>query len=302
MEHSFIAWAKQRATKLPQIPLGIGDDAALLAPSPLGTVVTTDALCEGTHFVLAECGPRAVGRKLAGVNLSDLAAMAADPAALFLTLCLPKNPTPGTLASEIFEGVFEMAEQFQVAIAGGDTNVWNGPLVVSLTAVGVPMSTRCWTRSGAQVGDKIVVTGSLGGSILGKHLNFVPRLALTRRLIDTLRVHAATDISDGLGIDLLNVFTASGCGAVLELDKVPISDAAHQLAAQTGRSPLDHALADGEDFELLLAIPDSETSKLPVEIEGVPLTVVGEFTSRSGLWSRQQGKWQQLAPKGYVHR
>ncbi len=300
MEQSFIAWLTQRVSELPQVPIGIGDDAALLAPNE-GSVVTTDSLCEGTHFVLQDCGPRAVGRKLAGVNLSDLAAMASDPVALFLSLCLPRS-SASSLAPEIVEGVLELACKYQVPLAGGDTNVWDGPLVVHMTAIGKPPIHGCWTRSGAKVGDAIVVSGFLGGSLLGKHLHFEPRLELARSLRDAFDIHAATDISDGLGIDLQNIVSRSRCGARLEMDRIPISEAAILSSKKSGRSPLDHALADGEDFELLLAIPPSEVAKLPKEVEGVPLTVIGEFVSRTGLWQREGASWKQVPPKGYVHR
>lgn len=310
MEHSFIAWAKQRASKLPQVALGIGDDAAILT-SEKSICVTTDSLCDGTHFVLSECGPRAVGRKLAGVNLSDLAAMAAIPKSMFLSLCLPKtinsggellrSNSPSALAVEIFEGVYEYAERFQVAIAGGDTNVWSGPLVVSLTAIGEVTPKGAWLRSGARPGDAIVVSGALGGSLLGKHLNVEPRIDLAQALVHQFEIHAATDISDGLGIDLLSIFSASGCGAELHLDKIPISAEAVRMAKTSGKDPLEHAMADGEDFELLLAMPPEEARRLPAEIDGIPMTVIGQFTSRTGLWGRDGSRVRQLAPKGYTH-
>lgn len=300
MERSYIAWVKQRSAKLPQVPLGIGDDAAVLAANN-AHVVTCDSLCDGTHFILDECGARAVGRKLAGVNLSDLASMAADPVALFISLCLPKSNAT-ELATEIFEGIFELAEKYQVSIAGGDTNTWEGKLVVHMTAIGSAPAKGCWLRSGARPGDLIVVSGSLGGSILGKHLTFEPRLSLASALRDNYEIHAATDISDGLGVDLLNVFTQSHCGAVLDLEKVPISAAAHELSIRTNQPALDHAIGDGEDFELLLAMPPSQAKKLPAEIDGVSLTIIGEFTPRTGLWSRANGRWSQILPKGYTHK
>lgn len=301
MEHSFIAWAKQRVAKLPQVALGIGDDAAILEVGQADWVVTTDSLCDGTHFRLEVCGPRRVGKKLAAVNLSDLAAMAAEPKAMFLSLCLPRKEA-ATLATEILEGVMEWAEVFNVPIAGGDTNTWDGPLSLNLTAMGQAPSTGCWLRSGAQVGDAIVVSGSLGGSILGKHLDFEPRLSLARWLRENSKVHAATDISDGLGQDLLNLFSQSKCGACLSLESIPISEAAVEVAKSSGRDPLDHALSDGEDFELLMAMPMAEAKRLPAEVDGVRLSIIGEFTSRTGLWTREAGKWKQLPPRGYVHR
>lgn len=300
MEHAFIAWLKRRAGQSSKVTLGIGDDAAVLPSDPSDWVVTTDSLCEGSHFRVAECGPRAVGRKLAAVNLSDLASMAATPHSFFLSLCLPRSHA-ASYATEIAEGVLAWADRFDVALAGGDTNVWDGPLVVHLTALGLAPEGGCWTRRGARAGDVIVVSGHLGGSLAGKHLDFTPRVDLARALRARLPVHAATDISDGFGVDLLSITSASGLGAEVELDRIPISEAARAAAGQSGRSALDHALGDGEDFELLMAIPQSALGQLPSEIDGVPLTPVGRFVSRTGLWRREGGKVHQLPASGYVH-
>jgi thiamine-monophosphate kinase len=300
MEHGFIAWAKQRAMRLPKIKLGIGDDCALIASDGSDWVVTTDSLCEGTHFILDQCGPQAVGRKLVGVNLSDLASMAAVPVAVFLSLCLPRK-SADLLGSEIYEGVCEACEKYNVAMGGGDTNVWDGPLVVHLTAIGTARPAGSWLRSGARPGDKIVLSGRLGGSLLGKHLDFEPRLKLAQALYPLGIVQAATDISDGLGIDLLNLTAASRCGAEVELDRIPISDAAMERSKSSGHTALEHAIGDGEDFELLMAVDPARIDQLPPEIDGVPLTVIGTFVSRTGLWSRSKGRIEQLQPRGYVH-
>lgn len=300
MEHGFIAWAKQRAMRLPKIKLGIGDDCAIIESDGSDWVVTTDSLCEGTHFILAECGPQAVGKKLLGVNLSDLASMAARPVAVFLSLCLPRNSAEH-IGAEIYEGVCKACQQYHVAIGGGDTNVWDGPLVVHLTAIGTAPKEGTWLRSGARPGDKIVVTGKLGGSLLGKHLDFEPRLRVAQTLHPLGIVQAATDISDGLGVDLLNITVASRCGAEVDLDKIPISDAAIHRAMTSGQTALEHAIGDGEDFELLLAVDPSKIDQMPASIDGVPLTVIGTFVSRTGLWSRSKGGVMQMQARGYVH-
>ena len=305
MEHSFIAWVKQRAARLRKVKLGIGDDCALIGLDSLDLAesdlaITTDSLCDGTHFILTECGARAAGRKLIAVNLSDLASMAATPMSVFLSLCLPRE-NAGEVAAEVFEGVYELADKYKVAISGGDTNVWNGPLVIHMTAVGKVAAGASWLRSGASPGDAIVVSGKLGGSILGKHLKFEPRLELAVGLHKLGLVAAATDISDGLGIDLLNMTVASKCGAEVWLDKVPISEDAMVCAQKSGRSPLEHALGDGEDFELLMAVPRDHLAKLPSEIAGVPLTHIGTFVTRTGLWSKDKTGVKQLSPRGYVH-
>lgn len=301
MEQSFVAWVAQRSRRLPQVRLGIGDDAALLSASDRDWVVTTDSLCEGTHFLIDQAGPRRVGRKAASVNLSDLAAMAADPVALFLSLCIPRGSDP-TLATEVVEGVCERAEQFGVALAGGDTNVWDGPWVIHVTAIGTAPEAGCWKRSGAKVGDRLFVTGTLGGSLLGKHLDFTPRLAVAKALRDEWKIDACMDLSDGLGIDMTRLCAASGLGAVLDLDRLPISDAAVQMASQSGRKPIDHAMGDGEDFELLLAVPEAAAAGLPSVVEGVPLTEIGTFVARTGLWTKRGGKLHQLPATGYVHK
>ena len=300
MEHGFIAWAKQRAMRLPKIKLGIGDDCALMASEGGDFVVTTDSLCDGTHFILEECGPQAIGRKLAGVNLSDLASMAANPVAVFLSLCLPRK-SADLIGAEIYEGVCQVCEKYKVAIGGGDTNVWDGPLVVHLTAIGTAPQAGSWLRSGARPGDKIVVSGRLGGSLLGKHLEFEPRLDVARSLHPLGIVQAATDISDGLGVDLLNITVASQCGAEVDLDRIPISDAAIERSKTSGNSALEHAIGDGEDFELLMAVDPSRIDLLPESIDGVPLTVIGTFVSRTGLWSRSKGGVIQMPPRGYIH-
>jgi thiamine-monophosphate kinase len=186
--------------------------------------------------------------------------MAARPVAVFLSLCLPRNSAEH-IGAEIYEGVCKACQQYHVAIGGGDTNVWDGPLVVHLTAIGTAPKEGTWLRSGARPGDKIVVTGKLGGSLLGKHLDFEPRLRVAQTLHPLGIVQAATDISDGLGVDLLNITVASRCGAEVDLDKIPISDAAIHRAMTSGQTALEHAIGDGEDFELLLAVDPSKIDR-----------------------------------------
>lgn len=301
MEQSFVAWAKMRARRLPQIKLGIGDDAAILAGTGEDCVVTTDTLMDGVHFHLKEVSGERIGRKLISVNLSDLAAMAAEPVAVFLSLCLPRSSSQ-QLAADIYEGVCQVAERHQVAVAGGDTNCWDGPLVVGLTAIGKTVGGVAWLRSGALPGDAIIVTGPLGGSILGKHLDFEPRINLARLIRGQIPIHAAMDISDGLSTDLLRMCDASHCGAVLDLATVPVTEQAIQLSATTGKTPVEHALGDGEDFELLLAVAESDLPKLTELIGQSQCHKVGTFTSRTGLWAREGSRIRQLPVTGYVHQ
>jgi thiamine-monophosphate kinase len=308
VEQSFVAWAKMRAKRLPAVKLGIGDDAAVLeggeAPQCEDRVVTTDSLLDGAHFRLSDTDPRRIGRKLVNVNLSDLAAMGAEPEAFFLSLCLPLNTvgdsSTDALAAEIYEGVCEACEQFSVPLAGGDTNCWTGPLAVHGTAIGKTVNRVIWTREGAQPDDLIVVTGPLGGSLAGHHLDFMPRLDLARKL-RPLPIHAAMDISDGLSLDLLRMSDASKCGAILELDKVPISAAAQAAAQTSGKDALTHALSDGEDFELLLAVAPADYSRIAEAIGPEQAIICGTFSSRTGLWAKEKGKLRQLTTAGYIH-
>lgn len=303
MEQSFVAWAKMRARKLPPVKLGIGDDAALMESRDGDFVLTTDTLMEGVHFESGKVALERIGKKLVAVNLSDLAAMGADPIAIFLSFCIPQNSdrAADVIAAEIYEGVCQAAEKYQVGLAGGDTNCWDGPLVLNMTAVGRTVDNIVWKRSGVQAEDLIVVTGPLGGSILGKHLDFEPRLDLVKKLRGNIDIHAAMDISDGLSVDLLRMSDASNCGAILDLEQIPITAAAHQLSEQSDKTPVEHALGDGEDFELLLAIAPSDLPRLQELVGADQAIVCGTFTSRTGLWARDGGKLRQLPSTGYVH-
>ena len=150
-------------------------------------------------------------------------------------------------------------------------------------------------------GDAIVVTGPLGGSILGKHLDFEPRIELSRLIRNRIPIHAAMDISDGLSTDLLRMCDASHCGAVLDLEEIPVTTQAIQLSATSGKTPVEHALGDGEDFELLLAVAEADLHQLTELIGQSQCHKVGTFTSRTGLWAREGSRIRQLPVTGYVH-
>jgi thiamine-monophosphate kinase len=242
------------------------------------------------------------------VNLSDLAAMSATPVAALVSVALPRQGGE-VLAKRLYEGMLPLAAEFDCPIAGGDTNSWVGPLVISVTALGEAPPERRWTRSGARPGDAILVTGEFGGSILGRQFDFVPRVREALWLAEHADMHAAIDVSDGLSLDLSRLCEASGCGAVVELERVPVSKAAFELEGQeTGDrkqgTAIDHALGDGEDFELILAVPPDIAADL-VERQplGVRLTRIGQFIAEPGLFcSGKDGNRKLLAPRGYEHR
>ncbi|HTQ38266.1 MAG TPA: thiamine-phosphate kinase [Pirellulales bacterium] len=307
MEADFLRWLRQRLPPHPLLKLGIGDDAALLATAGRGDLaVTTDLIADGIDFDLKIHSPQRIGHKALAINLSDLAAVAARPLAAVIALNLPRQ-NGGQLARELYEGMLPLAEQFHIAIAGGDTNSWDGPLVVSITALGEATAGSPLCRRGALPGDRIIVTGQFGGSILGRHLDVTPRVNEALLLHQRYPLHAGVDCSDGLSLDLWHLCEESRCGAVIDVDQVPIAAAAEQLAAQRndGVYALEHALTDGEDFELILAVPPEAAERMLVDqpLEDVRLTDIGQFVAEQQLLQhRASGEWKPLAPRGFQHR
>jgi thiamine-monophosphate kinase len=304
MERDLVRWLSDRLPAHQRMSVGPGDDAAVLKlDAGNNLVATTDMLMDGVDFELGKHVPERIGRKALAVNLSDLAAMAAAPVAALVSLALPKRGGE-ELAKRLYEGMIPLATEFDCPVAGGDTNSWDGPLVISVTALGQAPSGRRWLRSGARPGDAIVVTGQFGGSILGKQFDFAPRIREALWLAERADVHAAIDVSDGLSLDLARMCEASGCGAVLDMAKIPIAVAAMELAKRTSDSAaLDHALSDGEDFELILALPHEAAKELVAKQPlGVPLSIIGSFTSEPGLFAIRGGNREPLQPRGYEHR
>lgn len=309
VERDFIAWLRERLPHHARLLVGPGDDAAIVdLAGRSDTVVTTDMLMDGVDFRVGEVDARRIGRKSLAVNLSDLAAMAAVPKAVVVSVALP-NACGFALAQELYEGLLPLAQEFDVAIAGGDTNSWDGPLVISITAFGTLTSRGPLLRSQGKPGDAILVTGDFGGSILGKHLDFTPRVREALRLHERYELHAAMDVSDGLSLDLSRLAEASRCGAELFLERIPIAAAAAALAisrraALPQDAALDHALSDGEDFELILTTTAAEAEKLLRDqpLGAVRLTEIGRLVPDRGLFAVDaQGRRTPLTPQGYEH-
>lgn len=308
VELELVRWLSENLPAHPLLRIGIGDDAAVLRwPTDGELVVTTDAITDQVDFLLAETDPRLIGHKALGVNLSDLAAMAAEPVAAVVSLVLPRNGGVGFdakgLAVELYHGMLPLAERFGVAIAGGDTNSWDGPLAISVTAFGRTTERGPLTRSGARPGDCVLVTGALGGSILGRHLSVEPRVREALLLNERYELSAGMDVSDGLALDASRLAAASGCGVALRLEAIPVSDAARSLAEHDGKSPLEHALGDGEDFELLFTAPADVAEQMVREQPlDVPVTIIGECVAEAGLWRRDlNGTLTPLEASGYRH-
>lgn len=235
----------------PPSPAGIGDDCAVLPPSRHPQVVTVDPVVYGEHFD-DSVPPRAVAAKLLKRNLSDLAAMGARPRAAVIALGLA--PNVGTRWLEAFyRGLAATARTYRTPIVGGDITRQPSGFTASLTLVGEAAGPRALTRRGAKLGDVIYVTGLLGGSILGHHHRFTPRLAEGAWLATRPEVRSLMDLSDGLAKDL-RALTPPGATPSLLASAIPISAAARTLARRDRRAALDHALSDGEDFELLFTL------------------------------------------------
>lgn len=297
-EFEYIAWLRGQTPAHPGVLIGPGDDCAALAPPTRELLVTTDMLMDDTDFILSEAGARRVGRKAMAANLSDIAAMAGVPTAAVVSVALPREGSD--LAVELYRGLREVADAFNVPIVGGDTNTWANKLVISVTALGEATPRGPVRRSGAQPGDWLFVTGPLGGSILGHHLDFTPRVREALALHAAVNLRAMCDISDGLAADLNHICEESNCGAVLFASALPLSDAALELSRTSGTTPLQHALGDGEDFELVFAVSSEDGEKL-LRAPPVPgLAKIGECVE-SGLWLEADGRRESLAPTGWVH-
>jgi len=259
-ESRFHEWLKSVITPGPGVELGIGDDAAVLgANGPVAAA--SDMLVEDVHYDRAEADPAGIGAKAVNRSLSDMAAMGLEPKWILASAAVPAG-TDDAFLKKVFLSAKEAGARFGAVLVGGDTVRSPGPLVIDVTVLGPLGGLKPVTRSGASPGDRIFVTGDLGGSILGKHLAFSPRVKEGLFLNNHHRPTAMIDLSDGLERDLCRLLDASGAGAEVDGERIPVSKAAHELSGATGRDPLDHALHDGEDFELLFTLPPDEAGRL----------------------------------------
>ena len=286
---------------------GVGDDCAVL---DLGVpdrflLFKTDAVVEGIHFS-ATAQPEQIGYKALARCLSDIAAMAGTPTHALITIGLPKNFEPD-FVKRIYAGLGQVAEKYNVAIVGGETTTNPERIFISIALLGTVRKDRCPTRSGAKVGDAIFVTGTLGGSLGGRHLEFEPRLPEARWLAEHFAVHSMIDLSDGLAGDLRHILHASKVGAELLGNAIPISRAAklQARAESSAKPPLLAALTDGEDFELLFTVASADAVSLldgwKMQFPAVKLSCIGKIVKIPGLKLRDERGLRDLGAKGYVH-
>lgn len=268
----------------PNPAAGPGDDCAVIdhdPTSPSLLLLKTDALVENVHF-LPGAPARAVGWKAAARVVSDFAAMGGHPEHFLITLALPPD-TAVAWVEDLYRGMGDCLEKFGGFLAGGETSSVPGgsAAVISIAATGSVLRDRLVLRSTAKPGDGLFVTGMLGGSIHGKHLDFTPRIEVADWLVENFKPTAMMDLSDGLAKDLPRLAAASGCGFMIDESSLPLTP---------GCTPAQ-ALGDGEDFELLFAIETGRVSELldAWPFRDLPLTRMGELTEFQGGGSLSGG-------------
>jgi thiamine-monophosphate kinase len=313
------------------VALGVGDDAALLDLSGFAAdsllVATCDAQVEGEHFTIGVATPEEIGHKALAVNLSDLAAMGAEPLWALVSLLLPRALEVATLDG-VYTGLRSLAVRYTVALVGGNVSATAGPLVIDVTALGRVPRDQALTRAGGRPGDLVLVTGTLGAAAAGvllqggdSRLDAVsaaararartalvspqPRLAEGRALATSGVVTAMLDVSDGLAADLSHLCAASQVGAELDADAIPVDPAALAVARALGRDAVRMALEGGEDYELAFTVgPDAVEGALEaVRAVGGVARVIGRLTE-PGLGLRlfyADGSIEELAPRGWDH-
>ena len=299
-------WTRALATN-DSVIVGAGDDCAVLDSGEPGRylLLKTDAVVQGVHYSAA-AEPEQIGHKALGRCLSDIAAMAGRPIAALVTMALPNKFDPAFM-QRIYDGMNRLAKVSGVAIVGGETTTNPGGLLISICVLGDVAADKCILRSGAKAGDALFVTGELGGSLTGKHLEFTPRLAEARWLAQNFSIHAMIDISDGLAGDLRHILARSKVGAEVLAQAIPISRAARlqAKAESSGKTPLLAALSDGEDFELLFTLPGRGAVPLldawKKQFPKLRLSCIGKITDAPGLKLRDKTGVHSLEAHGYVH-
>jgi thiamine-monophosphate kinase len=292
--------------------VGIGDDAAVLenngGPALLATV---DMLVEGIHFP-SDAPPHELGARALAVSLSDIAAMGGTPTASLVSLALPAE-TPLTYVDSVYRGLAEAAARWGTSIVGGNLSRSPGPRIIDVVQLGLVDRDRVALRSGAQPGDAVAVTGVLGWEAAERALTASevrhffrvpePRLAAGRAVASQGLVTAMMDISDGLAADLHHLVSASGVGAVVYADRLPVAIQAREAGERSGGDALDFALYGGEDYELLMTVRSSQVQNAVEATAPVPLTVIGTVLppEQGVTLETPGGQRRDLPPGGWRH-
>ncbi len=304
------------------VVIGIGDDAAALKPTVEQLqLVTTDMLVEGIHFDLSTSSAWQLGYKAIAVNISDIAAMGGIPRHAVISIALPKTLAVEFVVS-LYDGMKEICREFDVNIVGGDTVASPNGLVINVTVIGEVQPEKLQRRSGASVGELVVVTGTLGDSGCGLDLlskedwrqyGFAPPL-VTRHLMPRPQVIAGprlamvgstsmNDISDGLASEANEIAMASAVGMRIYADSLPLSSELQEAAAMLGKSAVEYALYGGEDYQLLFTIRPKQFELAVQSDIGANITVIGEVIEQSQgvLLVAGDGQASLLEAKGYNH-
>jgi thiamine-monophosphate kinase len=264
-----------------RVEIGPGDDCAVVRFGPDLQLLKTDCVVEGIHF-LPETPTRAVGWKALCRTVSDIAAMGGEPLDAVITVAVSSDRRLDWL-TDLYAGLNQAAAKYGVNLVGGEVSRSPGPAFISVALTGQVEKQRLVTRAGGQIGDRLYVTGQLGGSLQGKHLTFEPRLPESRWLTQNFRLHAMMDLSDGLGSDLPRLAKASGTGFEIDFSALPRNEGC----------TAEQALTDGEDYELLFAVGDKTGPRLEADwkraFPELALTCIGRLTERDGHSLNQAG-------------
>ena len=330
-ERALIARITSRLDSPPWVAVGPGDDAAVIEPAR-GTldVLTTDALVDGIHFDLRFTPPDAVGHRALAVNLSDLAAMGAEPRAALLSLLLPDDLDVGTIDG-LMDGLLALAARYRVALVGGNITRTTGPLTIDVTATGSVRPRRVLTRAGARPGDEVYLTGTLGSAAAGlavlksgrqpvgtqaacveRYLRPDPRVRAGMLLGRNRAATSCIDLSDGLSDAVRQVAEASGVGITIdqkcllfadELLPLTVVESARRSATVDVRDVLHTAITAGDDYELLFTSRPSQRGRLRGvrrQTGDLPITRIGLVTKGSDVLLRDEQGTREM-PRGYEH-
>lgn len=303
--------------------VGLGDDTAVYEPPGQLELLTCDAFVEGVHFRRDFATFEEIGAKCMVANVSDVAAMGGSPTRAVVSVCVPPDVNDDDVLA-LYRGALGVCRRNGAEIVGGDTVGSPSGLMVSVSLAGAVERDRVLTRSGAVVGDAVIVTGAIGGSEAGlralvegltdeglvgdakrRHLAPSARVAEARALIEVATPHATIDLSDGLSSDAWHIAEESGVGVRLEADVLPLAPCAVDVGGRLGVDPLDLALASGEEFELLATLPEGEVERAAEHVEavtGTPVKRIGTVVPASdGCTLLRGGDLSPLERGGYEH-